>query len=510
MKKSILILIGMAGIMGCELQDPLDVGDRCMNMQFIALEQEQHCRRGECPVYEAYFKANYCPHEYPLCRTDNNNDAYCHVKCGGGLIVCNEVCVDPKSSDFHCGAKGMCNSDNPESDHYTGLKCDSGYKCTTDDAGSRCELECDDSKVKCMLDDGTYDCIDPRTDNRFCGARGLCKDYETESEHFKGQVCRHDEVCMRQVDTDWYACELTCNAGFVKCKDSSGNERCVDPKYDTDFCGARGDCTDKDPESMNFRGYACVDTQSCRADDSGDYGCTCVNGFVLCDTGEVKQCVDPKSDDYCGASGTCDDASADSENFKGQKCVGGQLCAENEETGKRSCVCPEGQIFCAGKCIMPNVEHDYCGARGACTNKKDFKDENYAGKKCKAAEMCIGDENAQYYYCEVCDSASGNYVYCDENNKCIDLTNNKNHCGKCSQACETLPKFDKEASPSSRCENSECCHIGEFHEDVGLPIKCCSGTKLYKFSYGNWFSCTEHTHYGCYEADPGKCWSEVD
>lgn len=39
-------------------------------------------------------------------------------------------------------------------------------------------------------------CIDPMTDNAYCGAKGLCNSDDAGSQHFRGTVCNSNHKCV--------------------------------------------------------------------------------------------------------------------------------------------------------------------------------------------------------------------------------------------------------------------------------------------------------------------------
>jgi hypothetical protein len=71
------------------------------------------------------------------------------------------------------------------------------------ESGNTEQVSCTDSEIEC---DGA--CIDPDTDINFCGATGSCRGASS------GETCETDEIC---VDGE---CQLDCAAGLVLCDDT--------------------------------------------------------------------------------------------------------------------------------------------------------------------------------------------------------------------------------------------------------------------------------------------------
>ena len=558
-----------AGIMGCQLENPLDVGDSCANIQYVALEQGQHCNRGDCEDYQAYMEANYCPHNYPLCRIDENRDAYCHKTCDTNQIVCDGSCIDPRTSTMHCGASGLCNSEDSNSEDFEGIQCPSGYKCVDDDnSGARCELSCDNTKVKCMSGDGNYECRDPKSSSS-CGVRGECVSNDPNSADFIGEKCLSGQSCLKD-DTNQYHC--VCDNQFVVCR-VDNEMKCIDPKIEA-YCGARGACNSDDERSMDYQGKQCVGGEQCVFDKkSGNYDCKCPNGKVLCNVNGQMTCVDPADKDHCGASGacnsdepkspdykgtvcaegqscfagksqyycactdgeilckddngvlkcvapnespfcgakgSCDDPKAGSDNFMGKTCVDTQTCSK-VDSGDYDCICTGKTFLCNGKCVTTNSPKS-CGAKGNCSSS-DENSDNYKGEKCAANESCVSLSNGKYF-CTTCDIASGNYKFCGS--ECTEIAEDRNNCGSCGRKCPDKESFRENAPVFASCEDKTCCYRGGFAKSLNDSISsivCCSGTQKYKYNYDAGKSCLKGNHYGCYAKEelPFKkeCWSQV-
>lgn len=98
----------------------------------------------------------------------------CQLSCQDTLLDCEGRCIDPGSSEAFCGASGDCTG--PEA----GEVCGGGRVCT----GGVCEVTCLPGLLAC--DEA---CIDPLTDERFCGATNTCSGADA------GEVCDAREAC---------------------------------------------------------------------------------------------------------------------------------------------------------------------------------------------------------------------------------------------------------------------------------------------------------------------------
>ena len=195
-----------------------------------------------------------------------------------GQVKCGDACIDPKSAPKYCGADENC-------EHYTA--CDeSSQNCSNGTCVNKqfeqpktCEIA---GQVKCV-----DTCIDPKTDQKYCGADDKCDHYTTCNEFT--EVCRGG-TCVPKGTEEPQTCAI---AGQVKCGDT-----CIDPKTSQKYCGADENCTHY--TSCNESSQDCI-------------GGTCVNKQVdqpqNCNSGQVKcgnTCIDPKTNkQYCGADANC-------------------------------------------------------------------------------------------------------------------------------------------------------------------------------------------------------------
>jgi poly(3-hydroxybutyrate) depolymerase len=234
-------------------------------------------------------------------------------ECSGGLLPCDETCVDAMTDNAHCGA---CDR-----------RCSAGSTCV----GGECA--CGEAQTLC--DDG---CVNTLTDVRNCGG---C-----------GQPCAADQSCVDG--------ECACAGGLTPCSDG-----CVDTNSSSAHCGAceeaceagqvcsAGTCAETCSGSEVQCGNDCADTSS-SSSYCGDCEteCTgvdvCVAGDCVCPGTQAKcdeRCVDTMTDnEHCGS---CD-----------LPCAGGQSCVDGE------CRCPQGQSPCDGSCKNLLTDSANCGGCG--------------------------------------------------------------------------------------------------------------------------------------------------
>src|SRR5690606_37081498 len=80
-------------------------------------------------------------------------------------------CINPDTSVNFCGATGSCRGDS------AGTTCDADEICVE----GACELDCDEGLILC---EGT--CIDPLTNDDYCGAGEACTGAVTCGENLEG------------------------------------------------------------------------------------------------------------------------------------------------------------------------------------------------------------------------------------------------------------------------------------------------------------------------------------
>ncbi|MFA5625420.1 MAG: hypothetical protein WC966_10270 [Bradymonadales bacterium] len=295
------------------------------------------------------------------------------------------------------------------------LDCVEHESSTKENRAFECKVarECSSGQIHCMYEEGTTTktkCVDPKTDLQFCGARADC------TGDAAGQRCAEGQTCENGL--------CTCPRGHIVCEGT-----CIDPSKDNEFCGASGNCENEK------RGTTCQGAQSCVGG-----ACSCTSGNVFCG----DDCIDPRTNkEYCGAKGACNSTDADSEDYRGTPCREAESCID------RSCRCPgSGVIYCDGICIDPDTSKTYCGAKGNCKGTIENED-NYKGQTCVGDEICLNG---------LCQCPGSGMISCnvDGTVKCIDPLSNDDFCGA-QMGCVGAQKCTTDADGNiSKCVNGKC------------------------------------------------------
>ena len=294
------------------------------------------------------------------CVKQDDNSYRCECKDKWMLQCIDEAqpnlvrCLDP-SSDEYCGMS-QCPADLNAMIKVCGndQKCESGV------------CRCQDGLVLCG-EQGAKSCIDPKTDRKYCGARGLCNSSTMTSDNYAGMKCGEHEKCVDG--------ECRCAAGYLKC-----NGKCISVTSDTS-CGKTESC-DK-LVNCQERGRVCI-----------NYECKCSKDYVECN----GECINPNvSGTHCGARGDCNNDSEESLDYKGDNCAKkNEVCKIIDNgVGEAKCAssCPEGLINCNGECVDQAEYHlnvtctgchaDYCYT-GSVDEKGKPIDFNY--RLCKSVD----------------------------------------------------------------------------------------------------------------------------
>ena len=350
----------------------------------------------------------------------------CSVSCLKGTIECpgtGGICIDPTSNPTFCGASGNCTGVN------AGITCGAGAICSN----GNCLISCVPGQVDCQ-----NQCINPNSNNQFCGANLGCTTYTTCAS---GQVCNAGQ------------CQLSCQAGLVNC-----NGQCINPLNNLTYCGASANCTGYmtcDPGKVCTGGNDAGVQSTCQL--------SCLNSEVNC--GGI--CIDPQTDSQnCGAmpGGNCMSPTMGT-NYEGQNCaatVGGSTC-----NGFGACACPTSplEIACVNGtlCIDPSSNQGYCGAKGNCTNTGAG---NSAGTNCAstAGQSCVGSACT-------CPSIPGTgtqepVCLVGVNPTCVDPTSNNTFCGATGN-CTNTGSGNSAGINCATISGSTCVNVG------GTPLCVC-------------------------------------
>ncbi len=225
--------------------------------------------------------------DHRTCEEDSDGSYSCH--CREGDILCNGHCVAPDSSDDFCGAKGKCNSSDPESEDYQGISCSSG-----DGFCHNGECSCGYGGIWCTVDDGeteTTGCQKPGT-SEICNVT-----LNEDGRHCDILTCPETHSCVPETALS-YVCKLTnCADGDQICP-IDGENACVS-LHDPEHCG-KCDINCHDGNYANFEVAGCEDTED------GSIACTyqCKGALTNCGNSFEPVCVDLMANvQNCGECG---------------------------------------------------------------------------------------------------------------------------------------------------------------------------------------------------------------
>lgn len=364
---------------------------------------------------------NNCPSDASRCAwtkdAGGNIASFECIKCSDD--ICGNACVQLKSDNDNCGA-----CDN---------KCQGGTTCIN------AQCICTPNQAFC---DGQ--CIDPDTNNAFCGAKGLCVGEDRGKTCSKSETCEngkcelldlgncdpgtHDENGICKPDTI-YACGLAGN----NCSNLTGwqegkceNRRCVATSCKIGHHLNINECV---ADSETCCGESCAqcggDTPLC---SNGACKPRCEGDLIMCaDDGGQKTCANTdESLLHCGnCNNPCAAKSEIHPNATEVKCDAGHCIAIQ---------CEDGYHRYDGYCEKDTAEH--CGEHGAtcATPGNGWLAGDCINKQCVATQ---------------CDSATH---WLDENNACAG--NSNDHCG----------------SPEG-CEQGTFCSHGQCKSSCNEPIE---------------------------------------
>ncbi len=321
-----------------------------------------------------------------VCTKNALGKGTCAVSCVAGQIECGGTCIDPQIDPNFCGAVGSCVADGkttggvPDS---PGTTCPNGQLCSK----GACVPNCPVGQIDCG-----GKCVDPQTDNAFCGASGACTGTAigTDCTKISGTICSAS------------SCQLTCEAGLVDC-----NGICIDPTSDSAHCGVNATCGGG---AANSTAGVCPSGTVCTAGTGGAGTCAvaCAGSQVNCG----GTCIDPKtSESHCGATAGC----GTSGGITGTACPGGESC----QNGSCSATCGGNLTACGSACVDETNDPSHCGTCTTVCNAAN------AVNVCRSKQCAI----------EACTAGRGD---CDGMiaNGCETSTlSDPNNCGACGNVC---------------------------------------------------------------------------
>lgn len=348
----ILCLAACASIAGCMTSSDKCGSDQevyCFDRCIDPLSNPSYCGLDStCTTYETCKEGQLC------------NDGKCvAATCGEGKVVCANECVDPKTNLVYCGANAAC-------DQYE--TCPADTMCID----GVCKVPAPDCPVPGDVFCGGL-CINPKTNNTFCGITAACMDYRT---------CKPGATCVDG------KCTEPCAGKEILC-----GGICIDPKTNNAFCGISNDCNGFE---VCGNGTQCVDGKCVDAN-------TCAGDEVLCG----GMCIDAKTNNtFCGIDEQCG-------NY--QTCATGEECVDGHCKPTKECA--PGQILCGGVCIDPKTNNSFCGIDAQCSGFAT----------CSPSEACVDGKCKPFLpTANDCDAEAGE-IKCG--NVCINPKTDPLYCG---------------------------------------------------------------------------------
>ncbi len=485
-----------------------------------------------------------------------------YVNVGSGITSQTITCIDPKTNSSYCGATG--NAIGAASSTQKGTSCTGGKVCV---GGSCVQNSCSGSETLCVVNgantcknisssdanhcgacnyrcsehaiqnatankcsDGsclytcstgyvnvgsgitsqTITCIDPKTNNSYCGATGNASGAAGSSQ--KGTSCTGGRVCV-----DGSCVQNSCTDNKTLCSTSSGNT-CININgTDASNCGA-----------CNYKCSAhAIQNATSSTCSGGNCQYTCSTGYVNVGSGITAQtitCIDPKTNSsYCGATGSANGAASAAQ--KGTACTGGKVCVggscvQNSCSGSTpnlcvvngtntcknisssdadhcgacnykcsahaiqnatSSTCSDGncQYTCSTgyvnvgtgitaqtiTCIDPRTNSSYCGATGNATGAASYAQK---GTTCTSGKVCVDGTCVQ----NSCSGTTPNLCVVNGANTCKNISSSDaNHCGACNYKCSD---HAIQNATSSTCSGGNCqytCSSGYVNVGNGITAQ---------------------------------------
>lgn len=367
---------------------------------------------------------------YAYCGIDSNSSSS-EKKCINTLGVNNYISnQDNKIIDAineHCGAKGLCNSDDRYSENWQGEQC-------------RQDQYCNSGICTCKPGSFEYDgrCIKSSM-NEFCGATSVTK-LGTNCSLFATEYTSNDISTSSKKITTTAKCENASNTDIdnfsCACQDDAimCDGKCILPDYDIRYCG----------------------TESCEA---------------IVKENEING--DLTTYYYQGDCNTLKNSP-------------NTLVTCQKSDSKTECICPgedkiylvpeykDGKLIESYKCTNPKTDSDFCNE---CINNVNNNNvcQDDGTYSCKTGYSCLNG------FCDPL-SCTSPLVQCDNLSKCVDLpAYHMDTCTTCLEhwidgnndlkdGCEinvlndnkNCGKKDNECSNGSQCVNGECVCTGSF------------------------------------------------
>lgn len=378
------------------------------------------------------------------------------------LLLAMAACgTSDEAAEFEVGEE--CDEDGATQGD---LVCDGGSWQLDDDASMDAgHPDADDEDVGHVdedagEDDPDVDECEAESDQEFCerhqvecgefSAHDDCDDERTvDCQQFEDIGCADPYVCSLAADDDdldTNLCECPhldddsedaaaqiCGYAGAECGSLDAEDVCSDwADVGTVTCGECGDGEECGSDLPNVCGCPCEIDGTCYAEGSFEGGDVC----MICDPDQSTDSFSPAADGIvCDAFATCDDG---------------------------ECVCEDDYEVCDEECVDTNADLDHCGdCDEACSTDYDDAEASCVDGSCEIE--CDDDE----------------LTYCDDDDICVDLQSDTDHCGECGHGCsdtEVCEDGECEACEDSRSDAEVCddagAQCGEVDDQCGEPVIC--------------------------------------
>ena len=405
----------------------------------------------------------YCPVDFRDCqyKAFKNNESEnaltwygCVQPCELPYLYCNEkdgsqVCVNPSDNPKHCGAKGSCSNDDPNSLNWVGEDCDGG--------------DCRDGKCICYhdyslcesLDDGI--CYDILHDSAHCGVNcEPCADgYYCRNGICETNKCGEQKLCMQFGTEECNNLDSACGPSCRDCTDimNSTNASCDKMSGECIIVScAKGYHVEYD-ESNGFQ--VCIkNTKTACAHSELRVGET------INDEGRIVDCTQRpnQTDVFCNDEGECEDLSCiksfivNEGTCMSDKCD--NFCAANEQCVNGVCECKPGYTNCGKDVGCVNIVEDNKDFCGGCV-KEEFKCyPELEPKTHVTASNCVHGR-CTIQGCKTYEEEQpGYHLYLNEDDQYVCEENDVNHCGEHDKNCMKLNTHVD--ADTAKCVNAKC------------------------------------------------------
>ena len=433
----------------CGITNDTDGTDCTLMSGTVCDGKKCRCLAGtiDCSVMDDTSTANLCINP----DIDLNNCGECNKKCGENEVcnkkcICKEGyarcsygsddCINIETDRSFCGAKGKCNSADPESSDFQGRKCGDDEECLEG------ECKCRQGTIRCG-----DECIDPKKDIKRCGATE-CEGNGSgiDCSIYDGAYCNSGNGCGCPIGfTLFTENDLIKRNGelLMGCINTSNDPRCCGPECkECDINSGKvcsNGCVQSNPPTgmINCKGkYLSIQDDHVQRDSSDEYGCICQGQYCPSDNNPNNGCNEKLIIDF-----------------------------PNDE---KQIIPERGYINC-GECgIHCARPYQYC-SRTIVNGKPTFSCECNDGEiDCKYEDesnelMCINKKDKHLVGCKECESGYYNADGSWENGCEINLMNDPEHCGKYDVNCNDIVTNAKTIS----CDNGSCTALTCTNESFG-------------------------------------------